>query len=113
MGMEIRLERVTDKNYPAYLEAPASVVLFKIANCAKCEEFAPLVQEASERFDGKIRFGMALLHVPGACREIKRLYRFETFPTTHFYRAGRLVHQEGRKLSAEELASALETHLLK
>jgi len=53
-----------------------------------------------------------LLHVPGACREIKRKYRFETCPTTHFYKAGRLVHQEDHKLTSEELDAAIQKYLV-
>lgn len=110
MGGE--LTRVTDANYQEYLDAEASVVLFKIANCKKCEEFLPIVAEAEGRYDGTIRFGMALLHVPGACRGIKRKYRFESFPTTHFYRGGNLVHKEEQKIPAEELDRLIREHLL-
>ncbi len=110
--MAVDLVRVSDVNYGEYLEAPASVVFFKIANCQKCEEFAPVVAEAAARHDGNVRFGMALLHVPGACRGIKRKYRFESFPTTHFYRKGELVHQEGQKLPPDDLEALIQQHLL-
>lgn len=106
------LVRVSDANYGEYLESPASVVLFKIANCQKCEEFAPVVAEAAARHDGKVRFGMALLHIPGACRGIKRKYKFESFPTTHFYRKGELVHQEEQKISPDELEALIQQYLL-
>ncbi|HEY4485027.1 MAG TPA: thioredoxin family protein [Nitrospiria bacterium] len=106
------MTRVTDENYPDYLASPAAVILFKIANCAKCEEFLPTVADAAQRYDGRIRFGMALLHVPGACREIKRKHRFESFPTTHFYKAGQLVHREEEKITPEVLASLIDRHLL-
>ncbi|HEY5649599.1 MAG TPA: thioredoxin family protein [Nitrospiria bacterium] len=106
------LPRVSDENYQDYLDAGASVVLFKIANCQKCEEFMPILAEAGDRYNGNVRFGMALLHVPGACRAIKRKYRFESFPTTHFYRAGELVHTEEQKLPAEELDRLIREHLL-
>jgi thioredoxin-like negative regulator of GroEL len=109
-GME--LPRVSDENYGEILAAPAAVVLFKIANCAKCDEFEPVVTEVSSRYEGKVRFGKALLHVPGACREIKRQHRFETFPTTHFYRDGKLVHQAGEKLNADALEAVILQYLL-
>ena len=112
MAIDLQPERVTDENYPDYLAAPAALILFKIANCEKCEEFLPIVAEAMKQYDGRIRWGVALLHVPGACREIKRKYRFETFPTTQFYKAGQLVHQEDHKLTAEELDAAIQKYLV-
>jgi thioredoxin-like negative regulator of GroEL len=112
MDSEDGLQRVTDENYNDYLAAPAALILFKIANCEKCEEFEPIIAEAAKQHEGRIRFGKALLHVPGACREIKRKYRFDSFPTTHFYKAGELVFQVDRKLSHEELAATIRKYLL-
>ncbi len=112
MASDDELLRVSDENYNEYLASPAAVILFKIANCKKCDEFEAIVADGSKRYDGRIRFGKALLHVPGACREIKRKYRFESFPTTHFYKAGELVHQEGQMLSREDLESVIGKYLL-
>jgi thioredoxin-like negative regulator of GroEL len=106
------LTRVNDENYGECLAAPAAVVLFKIANCAKCDEFEPIVAEVAVVYSGKVRFGKALLHVPGECREIKRKYRFNSFPTTHFYKNGQLVHQVEEKLSAEQLKQAIDRKIL-
>jgi Thioredoxin len=112
MDLDLQPERVTDENYPDFLAAPAALILFKIANCDKCEEFLPIVVETMERYGGRVRWGVALLHVPGACREIKRQHHFETFPTTHFYKSGRLTHQEDHKLTADELDAAIQNFLL-
>jgi len=112
MALEEGISRVTDENYNDYLAVQASVILFKIANCQKCEEFQSILAEAAQRYDGEVFFGIALLHVPGACRGIKRKYRFDSFPTTHFYKGGELVMQEDRKLSLAELNEAIDRHLL-
>ena len=112
MAIENSLPRVTDQNYPDYLSASAAVILFKIANCQKCEEFEPIVLDVSQQFNGEVLFGKALLHVPGACREIKRRYRFESFPTTHFYKGGQLTFQEDHKLTVEELVTVIRKYLL-
>ena len=112
MASDGSLPRVNDESYRDYLAAPVALILFKIANCEKCEEFESIVTDAARQYDGKIRFGKALLHVPGACREIKRKYRFISFPTTHFYKAGELVFQEDRKLSHDELNAAIQKYLL-
>lgn len=112
MALDLQLNRVTDENYEEYLSAPAAVIVFKIANCQKCDEFLPIVTEASQQYDGKIRFGVAFLHVPGVCREIKRKYRFESFPTTHFYKGGDLVYQAEEKLTPDALRATIQKNLL-
>lgn len=88
---------VNDQNYTSFLEASAAVVVFGIVPCAQCESYDPIFREVAAQFDGSVKFGKAKLHVPGACREIKRRHRFSSFPTTHFYKKGSLVHViEGR-----------------
>ena len=112
MDLDEGLPRVSDENYGEYLSEPAAVVLFKIANCRKCDEFEPVVTEVSRRYNGKVRFGKALLHVPGACREIKRKYRFDSFPTTHYYKGGQLVFQDDEKLTREVFEQRIKDYLL-
>jgi hypothetical protein len=52
------------------------------------------------------------MHVPGTSTGIKKRHKFETFPTTHFYKNGQLVHVTEGKLDEKELARLIETHLL-
>ena len=105
------LERVMDSNYDSFLQAGSGVLLFKIASCQACEEFEPIVQKAAETHPS-VRFGKVLMHVPGTCTGIKKRHNFETFPTTHFYKKGRLVHTTEGKLDEKELSRLIETHLL-
>ena len=102
------LTRVTDENYESFLQAPASVVVFSIAPCRHCEEYEPVVLEAASSLNGAVKFGKAKLHVPGACREIKRRYKFKSFPTTHFYKSGELVHIAEEKLDLPVLKRTIE-----
>jgi thioredoxin reductase (NADPH) len=103
---------VNDDNYDDYLAASAAVVMFGIVPCDNCAAFEPVVQRAAQALGGQVRFGKAKLHVPGATREIKRRYRFESFPTTHFYKAGRLVHQVDHPLDYEQLIAEIQSRLI-
>jgi thioredoxin-like negative regulator of GroEL len=103
---------VSDQNYPRFLGATASVVVFGIVPCQQCEEYDPIFRQVATQYNGSIKFGKAKMHVPGACREIKRKYKFESFPTTHFYRNGTLVHQAEGKLDLEMLTETIKTVLL-
>jgi thioredoxin-like negative regulator of GroEL len=106
------LPRVTDENYKDFIQSPGALILFKIASCQQCEEFEPIVEKTAKEFGEKIRFGKSLLHVPGACREIKREHFFESFPTTHFYKNGSLVYSFEGKITQEEFKEQLSKHLL-
>lgn len=111
MSQEDLLPRVSDENYNEFINHSGAVILFKIASCQQCEEFEPIVAETADEYAGNIRFGKALLHVPGACKEIKRIHRFDSFPTLHFYKDGALVHSEEGKLSKESLSEKIRSHL--
>lgn len=112
MSMIEKLDLVTDEVYPNFLAAPAAVILFKMVNCQKCDEFEPIVLLAAQQFGDRVKFGVAKLHIPRACREIKRKYRFESFPATHFYKRGELVHQEDQKVSLDHLQDKIQGFLL-
>jgi len=106
------LPRVMDTNYDSFLQAEAAVLLFKIASCKPCDEFEPIVQKVAGLHHPAVRFGKVLMHVPGTCTGIKKRYTFETFPTTHFYKNGRLVQVVEGKLDERELNRLIETQLL-
>ena len=103
---------VTDQTYPSFLETPASAVVFGMVPCQQCEEYDPIVKQVAQQYNGSVKFGKAKMHVPGACREIKRKYKFESFPTTHFYRNGKLVNTTEGKLDLETLTETIQKNLL-
>jgi hypothetical protein len=107
----IELPRVNDENFDEFHRARAAAVFFKIANCHGCEEYEPAIQTTVRAFSPKVKFGRALMHVPG-CREIKKRYEFESYPTTHFYKRGKLVFSASEPLGAEALANAIREHLI-
>lgn len=103
---------VNDDNYADYLAAPASVVVFCMAPCENCEAYDPIVRQAAEVLGDRVRIGKAKVHVPGATRNIKRQYFFESFPTTHFYKSGKLVQSVDHKLEYDELMERIQSSLL-
>ncbi len=107
--MEVQV--VDDGNYGEFLKAPAAVIAFGIASCVPCNEYDPVLKWAAGRFPA-VLFGKAQLHLPGACREIKQRYTFDTFPTTHFYKGGQLVHTAEEKLDGDALAACIGQYLL-
>ena len=85
--------------------------VYKIANCHGCEEYEPVIQATVRAFSPKVKCGRALMHVPG-CREIKKRYEFESYPSTHLYKRGKLVFSASEPLSANALANAIREHLI-
>ncbi len=104
---------VTDATIDDYVNSHAAVVVFGIANCEGCAFMDGVLAELAPRFDGQVRFGKAKMHVPGACREIKKRFTFQTYPTTHLYARGKLVEAREGTVESADLERAIQVLLLK
>jgi hypothetical protein len=104
---------VTDATIDEYASSPAAVVVFGIANCDGCALMDGVLADLAPRLKDRVRFGKAKMHVPGACREIKKRYTFETYPTTHLYAQGKLVERKEGAVEAADLDRAIQASLLK
>lgn len=103
---------VSDANYKDFTEGPASVVSYGLATCEPCKLLDPILEEAAAKFPD-VRIGKAKMHVPGRCREIKKIHTFETYPTTHFFANGRLLLTREGVVDSAELAALISDYLLK
>lgn len=106
--MEEPVGNVNDATFEQYFNAPAAVVVYGIANCEGCAYMDGTLAEIAPEFQGRVRFGKAKMHVPGASREIKKRFQFETYPTTHFYSNGKLVESREGKIDPAGFRSAVE-----
>ncbi len=106
------VEDVRDENYKEFTDAPAAIVAYGLATCEPCKAYDPILEETAAKFP-QIKVGKAKMHVPGRCREIKKLHTFETYPTTHLFSGGKLLLTREGKLDADELAALISDHLLK
>lgn len=106
------VEDVSDANYKAFIDAPGAVVAYGIASCEPCNAYDPILEETAAKFP-EVKIGKAKMHVPGRCREIKKMYTFETYPTTHLFSKGKLLLTREGKLEADELAAMISDHLLR
>src|SRR2546427_7949991 len=70
--MDDLIGNVTDTTIDEYVGSPAAVVVFGIANCEGCVFMDGVLADLAPRFNGRVKFGKAKMHVPGACREIKK-----------------------------------------
>ena len=104
---------VTDATFDEYFNAPASVVVYGIANCEGCTYMDGVLAEVAPEFQNKVRFGKGKMHVPGAAREIKKRFSFETYPTIHFYSNGQLVESREGKMDPASFRAAIQSILLK
>lgn len=106
------LEDVNDANYKEFTESAGAVVAYGLATCEPCKTYDPILEETAAKFP-QIRVGKAKMHVPGRCREIKKTYTFETYPTTHLFAHGRLLLTREGVVEPDELATLISDHLLK
>ncbi len=112
LGTTMAVEDISDENYKEFIDSPAAVVVYGIASCEPCNEYNPILEQVASRFTD-VRIGKAKMHIPGRCREIKKLHSFETYPTTHLFSKGKLLLTREGKLEADELAALISDHLLK
>lgn len=111
--MDDLIGNVTDATIEEYLNSLAAVVVFGIANCDGCTYMDGVLADLAPRLQGRVRFGKAKMHVPGACREIKKRFAFETYPTTHLYADGKMVDRKEGTVELADLEGAIQTLLLK
>lgn len=106
------VEDVSDANYKEFTDAPAAVVAYGLATCEPCKAYDPVLEATAPKFPG-VKIGKAKMHVPGRCREIKKMHTFETYPTTHFFSNGKLLLTREGLIDSEELAALISDHLPK
>ena len=106
------VEDVCDANYKEFTDAAAAVVAYGLATCEPCNAYDPVLQETAPKFPG-VKIGKAKMHVPGRCREIKKMHTFETYPTTHFFSKGKLLLTREGLIDSAELSALISDHLLK
>ena len=111
--MEDLIGNVADATFDQYFNAPASVVVYGIANCEGCAYMDGVLAEVAPEFQNKVRFGKGKMHVPGAAREIKKRFSFETYPTIHFYSNGQLLESREGKMDPASFRAAIQSILLK
>lgn len=106
------VEDVSDANYKEFTDAPASIVAYGLATCEPCKQFDPILEETAAKFPA-VKVGKAKMHVPGRCREIKKIHTFETYPTIHFFSNGKLLLTREGVVEPLELDALVSDHLLK
>jgi hypothetical protein len=106
--MDELIGSVTDATFDQYFNAPASVVVYGIANCEGCAYMDGVLAEVAPPLQSTVRFGKGKMHVPGASREIKKRFTFETYPTIHFYSRGKLIESREGKIDPAGLRSAIQ-----
>jgi len=109
--MDNLIGNVTDATIDHYINAPVAVVVFGIANCEGCTYMDGVMADLAPTFNGTVRFGKAKMHVPGACREIKKRYTFATYPTTHLYAQGKLVETREGTIETADLTRSIHALL--
>ena len=98
----VHVEDVTDQNYQDVIHAPAAIVAYGIASCEPCAAYDPILEKTAIQHS-HVRIGKAKMHVPGRCREIKKLHRFDTYPTTHLFSHGTLLLSREGQIEEDEL----------
>jgi len=99
---------LTDKSFKDFVSKDYAVVDLWAPWCGPCRMIAPIVEELSVEYDGRIKF--AKLNIdenPGAKAE----YKVMGIPTLLVFKDGKLVDRIVGALSKDRLKEKLEKHI--
>lgn len=76
--------------------------------CGPCQMFGPIVDEAAEKFAGKVKIGKVNVDED---KELAKQFRVFSIPTVILVKDGEKVHQSAGAMQPAELEALLNEHL--
>jgi thioredoxin 1 len=100
----------TDANFKKeVLDSDTAVLVdFWAAWCGPCKAIAPVIEELSREYDGKMKFGK--VDVDENSRTASQ-YGIMSIPTLIFFKKGKIVEQVTGALSKAELKNRIQEHI--
>jgi len=102
------VQELTNGMFDAFIKEGVVLVDFSADWCMPCLMMAPIVEELSEKFEGKIKFGKVDV---GENQEIAQKFNVSSIPNFILFKDGEVVEQFVGSMSSEELENKLKKHL--
>ena len=100
---------ITDNNFKEILAEGKPVVIdFWAPWCGPCQMFGPIVDEAADKFAGKVKIGKVNVDED---KELAKQFRVFSIPTVILVKDGEKVHQSAGAMQPAELEALLNEHL--
>lgn len=102
------VQELTNNKFNDFIKEGISLVDFSADWCMPCLMMAPIVEELSEKFGGKIKFGKVDV---GENQEIAQKFNVSSIPNFILFKDGEVIEQFVGSMSSEELEGKLKKHL--
>lgn len=91
------------------MEAKGLVLIdFWASWCGPCQMFGPIVDEAADKFAGKVKIGKVNVDND---KDLAKQFRVFSIPTVVLFKDGQKVHQSAGAMQPEELEALLNEYL--
>ena len=102
------VKELTNGIFDEFIKEGLVLVDFSADWCMPCLMMAPIVEELSEKFEGKIKFGKVDV---GENQEIAQKFNVSSIPNFVLFKDGEVVDQFIGSMPAEAFEEKLEKHL--
>jgi len=102
------VQELTNNKFDKFIKEGVVLIDFSADWCMPCLIMAPIVEELSEKFEGKIKFGKVDV---GENQEIAQKFNVSSIPNFILFKDGEVADQFVGSMSAEELEDKLKKHL--
>jgi len=102
------VQELTNNKFDKFIKEGVVLIDFSADWCMPCLIMAPIVEELSEKFEGKIKFGKVDV---GENQEIAQKFNVSSIPNFILFKDGEVIEQFVGSMSSEELEAKLKKHL--
>ena len=105
MAKKENVAELSRKNFDEFVKKGVVMVDFFADWCMPCVMMAPVIDELSEKFSGKVKFGKVNVEDN---REISQKFNVSSIPNLVFFKDGKVVEQIIGARSFDELEKGLK-----
>ena len=103
-----KVPELTNGEFEAFTKEGVVLIDFFAEWCMPCLTMAPIIDELSEKFEGKIKFGKVNV---GDNQELAQKFNVGSIPNFTLLKDGKIVEQFIGAISGEEFEEKLEKHI--
>jgi thioredoxin 1 len=103
-----KVPELTKSEFEVFSKTGLALVDFFAEWCMPCLTMEPIIDELSEKFKGKIKFGKINV---GDNQEIAQKFNIVSIPNFILFKDGKIIEQITGSLSSEELEGKLKEYI--
>lgn len=106
--MSENVTELTNGKFDEFIQKGLVLVDFYAEWCMPCVMMEPVIDEAGEKFQGKVKFGKVNIEDNS---ELAQKFRVSSIPNLVLFKDGKVIEQFVGSMTAEDLDEKLNKHL--